>query len=128
MDDDAAIRNLFARYCHLIDDARFAEWASLFTVDGTFRTPLGDATGHEALESFITDMLPPERRGRHLCANTMIDVEGDRASAVTDYVFMAPVDGGFAVRGTSRYYDVLVRVEDSWRFAERTIVPFAQPG
>src|SRR6185436_5367413 len=57
--DDAAIRNLFARYCLLLDLDDVDEWIALFTPDGTF-----DVYGHTfAGESGLRRMMSGAPRG-----------------------------------------------------------------
>jgi len=121
--DQEAIRRTLALYCQLCDDGRFDEWADLYTEDATFAVMGRTYEGRAAIQGFIEKGQPPERRGKHVCANSLIDVEGDTARAVTDYVFVARAEGSFAITSSGRYHDRLVRCPDGgWRFADRRIV------
>lgn len=123
-DDRESIRWALARYCQLCDDGCFDEWAMLFTKDATF-TVMGETRrGRADIKAFIEAGMPPEVRGKHMCANAVIDVEpaGDEADAATDFVFVGRVGGKLAITQAGRYLDRLVRVDDDWQFASRQIV------
>ena len=122
------IRDVIARYCQLCDDGRFDEWAELFTPDTRFHVMGRTSEGRAAAQAFIEAGQTPERRGKHLAVNTVIeldqpDVVGTAprsARAWTDYIF---VSRDKAITSVGRYHDVLVRDDDGrWRFAVREIV------
>jgi 3-phenylpropionate/cinnamic acid dioxygenase small subunit len=119
MTDEEAIRRTIAQYCQLCDDGRFDEWADLYTDDAAFHVMGETHTGRAAVKAFIEKGQPPERRGKHLCFNSVIDVKGDEARAITDYVF---VDKQRVVTSAGRYHDRFVRDGTRWRFADRRIV------
>ena len=78
--------------------------------------------GRDAIKGFIEKAQPPEQRGKHVAINPLIDVDGDTATARTDYVFVGRTADGLAVTSAGRYHDRLVRDGGRWRFAERRIV------
>ena len=119
MSDEEDIRTTLAQYAHLCDDGRFDEWADLYTEDAVYSVMGQTHKGRDALKGFIANAMTPELRGKHLCFNSVIEVEGNEAYAVTDYVFM---DRHRAITNAGRYHDRLVRNRDRWRFAERRIV------
>ena len=123
MSDEDAIRRTLAEYCQFCDDGRFDELADLFTADATFHVLEKAHQGPSQVRAFMEKAQPPERRGRHVCSNTVIDLDGDTARVFTDYVFVARSDGEtFAIISVGRYHDRLVKDHDRWRFAERRIV------
>lgn len=117
-----AIRRTLAQYAQLCDDGRFDDWADLFTEDGRFAVYDQSYTGRDELKNFMEKAQPPERRGKHVIAAAVIDIEGSQARASTDFVFVAKRDGKFIITSAGRYIDRLVRETDRWRFAERRIV------
>jgi 3-phenylpropionate/cinnamic acid dioxygenase small subunit len=117
--DEDAIRRTIAQYCQLCDDGRFDEWADLYTDDATFSVMGKTYTGRADVKAFIEKGQAPERRGKHLCFNSIIDIDGDSARASTDYVF---IDKQHAITSAGRYHDRLIRQPDRWRFAERRIL------
>jgi 3-phenylpropionate/cinnamic acid dioxygenase small subunit len=118
------IRLVLARYCQLCDDGRFEEWAELYTADASFHVMGRSYEGRAAIRSFIEAGQPPERRGKHVCANPIIELDeaGGRATATTDYIFVGRTAEGLAVTSAGRYHDTFVRDEGIWRFARREIV------
>jgi 3-phenylpropionate/cinnamic acid dioxygenase small subunit len=123
MYDLELIRRTIADYCHLCDDGRFDEWGQLFTADATF-TVMGDTNeGRETIQAWITAAQPPELRGKHVCANSLIDIDADgtHASGRTDYIFVGRTEEGLAVTSAGRYHDTFVKDGERWRFSARTI-------
>jgi ketosteroid isomerase-like protein len=122
MDDERAIRRLMALYCHLVDDGAFDQIPQLWADDAELVLRGETATGPAAIAAVISGLQTPERRGIHVGANAIIDVEGHTARAVSDFVFMRregtpdPV-----VKFVGRYADQFVRTRDGWRFRRREI-------
>jgi hypothetical protein len=75
------------------------------------------------LQDWITAAQPPELRGKHVCANPMIDIDPDgrHATGRTDYVFVARTDEGLAISSAGRYHDTFEKVGDRWLFSSRRI-------
>jgi uncharacterized protein (TIGR02246 family) len=119
MTDEEAIRRTIAQYAHFCDDGRFDEWADLYTEDARFAV-LGEThQGREAIKAWIMQAQPPAQRGKHICTNTVMDIDGDQARAWTDYIFVNQTN---AIASVGRYHDQFVRHADRWRFTERRIV------
>jgi ketosteroid isomerase-like protein len=122
MDDECAIRRLMAHYCHLVDDGAFDELLQLWADDAQLVLRGETATGPAAIAAVISGLQTPERRGIHVGANAIIDVEGDTARALSDFVFMRregtpdPI-----VKFVGRYADQFVRTREGWRFRRREI-------
>jgi 3-phenylpropionate/cinnamic acid dioxygenase small subunit len=115
-----SVRRTLARYCFLCDDGRFEEWGDLFTEDTRFHVMGATQEGRAATVAFIVAGQPPEQRGRHLLGASLVEVDGDRALAWSDFVF---VDRRGAVLSSGRYHDELELGGDgTWRFSLREIV------
>jgi uncharacterized protein (TIGR02246 family) len=126
MHDELAIHRVLARYCHTIDDGAFDAFADLWAVDAEFVLRGTVTRGRDAIRDVIEAMQPPERRGRHLTMNAVIDVDGDAARVVSDFLFFgrdpgAPTDVPPALRYIGRYHDALVRSDGGWQFRRRAI-------
>ena len=119
--DELAIRRTLSSYCHRCDDGDFARLVDQFTRDGAL--VFGDevVTGRAELLAWFERNQPAELRGKHLMTNTVVEVEGDRASALSDFVFLRVVDGGPRPAVAGRYRDELVRVGDEWLLERRDI-------
>ena len=121
MDDERAIQRLMARYCHLVDDGAFDELAQLWADDAELALRGETATGPAAIVAIIAGLQTPERRGIHVGANAIIDVEGDTARAESDFVFLRREGGPDPQRFIGRYLDRFVRTPGGWRFRRREI-------
>jgi hypothetical protein len=123
--DEFAIRRTLAAYCHHLDDGEFSGLAHRFTEDGSYTYGAAHVSGRDSLESWFAEMNPPERRGKHLTMNVIIDVEGDRAVAHSDYLFVRIVDGTLTPLFSGRYRDELLRAEGVWLISSRVVTPLA---
>jgi hypothetical protein len=121
--DELAIRRTLSIYCHHCDDGDFAELVDQFTPDGSF-SYLGEVvTGHQHLRAWFESKQPPERRGKHLTTNTVIDIDRDRAHAMSDFVFLRLLEGStnpvIAIAG--RYRDELHCIGGRWLIDRREV-------
>jgi len=125
MTDHEAIARVVAQYCHRLDDGRWDEFADLWAEDAEFVLGGETTRGRDAIRASIEATQPPERRGRHLAVNVEVDVDGDEASAVVDFMFWArDREGKAKLMFLGRYDDRLVRSDGGWRFARREIAFF----
>jgi hypothetical protein len=80
--------------------------------------------GYDAIEQLCRTTLEPLSVSQHLIGNVMVSVDGDQASS-TCYLHAQHVlpgtTGGEQFIFAGRYLDKLVRTEDGWRIAERTL-------
>ncbi len=125
MTDHEAITRVVARYCHLLDDGRWDEFADLWAPDAELVLGGETTRGRDAIRAAIEASQPPERRGRHLAVNVELDVDGDRATGVVDFMFwVRDREGTAKPMCLGRYDDQLVRTDGTWRFARREITFF----
>lgn len=119
LQDEMQIRRVIALYGQLLDDRRFDEWADLFLNDAV-------VMGHAGRQAFLKGIagIQPSTPTKHLACTSVIDLEGDHATAWTDG--LALVDIGDGPNGSRlyatyplRYYDKFVRVDGRWRIARR---------
>ncbi len=121
--DERDITRLLAQYCQFCDDGRFDELVDCFTPDAEFLYGSQAATGTAALRDFFVAAQPPERRGKHITTNVVVEVEGDSATASSDFVFFARAGNELVVRVVGRYRDELLRDAGTWRIQRREAVP-----
>jgi 3-phenylpropionate/cinnamic acid dioxygenase small subunit len=120
-----AIRNLLGRYCELMDAAEWQQVGELFA-SATLAGPTGEpvAEGAAAVSAMYergTKLYDGSPRTRHVTTNTIIDVDGEAATARSAYVVFQSADG-FPLQPiiTGRYEDAFACDPDgSWRFARR---------
>lgn len=123
-DASDAVRNLLGRYCELMDAADWAAVGELFA-DAELAGPDGKviAAGAAAVQAMYergTRLYDGSPRTRHLTANSIVDVDGDDATARSSYTVLQAVEG-FTLQPiiTGRYQDAFVRSDGVWRFARR---------
>lgn len=126
-DDDREIRALLARYCHTYDDGRADEFAALFVDDASFTVMGRTQHGRDAIRTNIGVWDPSTPPGQHVTYNSVIRPEGDRAVADTDFCYLRRDTDGCAITTAGRYHDELVRTDEGWRFASRTIRFLGEP-
>ena len=116
---ESAIRRTLARYCQRCDDGDFVAFGELFESDATFSVLGNTHEGRDAIRDFIEAAQPPPARGKHVIAQSDIDVDGTDATAVTDYIFVSKAK---EITSAGRYHDRLRRGDDGeWRVVSREI-------
>ena len=109
-EDHAEIRNLLASYCVLLDLDDMDAWIQLFTDDGEYEVYGRTGVGHAG----ILKLLRGAPGGLHLGGPPMIDLDGDRATAVRNLLF---IDRATGEQRQAVYDEELVRTPDGWRIA-----------
>ncbi len=120
IEDELAIGQLRARYCHLLDDMEWEPFVALFTDDGMFEG-LNKVQGKDALMAFFSQDVPKvAQRFWHFCTNGTIDIDGDTATGRISMEYISVSDGVSYV-SAGHYDDVCVRVDGQWKFQSRKI-------
>lgn len=123
LEDKDAIRELFSEYCFRMDEFRFAELGELFTADGEWIAPYSRARGPAEIAALMARNIPREPRRKHFIMNSLIRLDGERATARTSYlVVLQEAGSGLVPSVAGTYEDVLVRTPAGWRFRERQLV------
>jgi uncharacterized protein (TIGR02246 family) len=125
--DRLAIFDVLARYCQSCDDGEFERLSELFAEDGSFSHGGRVSAGRAGLIAYFEEIQAPERRGKHLVSNQVVTVDGDVATARSDWLFLKFVDGILTPHLTGRYDDALVRQDGRWLLAERVVTTLAPP-
>ena len=97
----------------------FEAFLALFDEDVVFIVMGNRLRGRDEVRSFIEPTQQEDDRGRHILSEPAIEVDGDTALVVTDFVFVSRTN---TILSTGRYVDVIRRAPDRWRFASREIV------
>ena len=124
LEDKDAIRELLARYCFLLDSFRLSEFAALFTADGEWISRNGTAVGPEAIEKLLRGLVPepaPGQRRKHFTANIIIDLAGDSATVVSNFLVVRDSEAGPAISVAGTYDDIVVRTGEGWKFKSRRL-------
>lgn len=129
MNDHRAIENLLYLYAERIDAGDFEGVAELFR-HATIIAAGGQhrIEGYEAVLAMYRGFTRLYDNGtpstQHIVSNARIEIDGDSAQAhsrftvlqATDALALQPIIAG-------RYEDRFARVDGSWRFAERAMIP-----
>ncbi|WP_040337410.1 nuclear transport factor 2 family protein [Candidatus Blastococcus massiliensis] len=118
---ESEIRNLVARYAHLVDDAQVQEWSELFAEDGRMEAWAMPLEGRPALVEWINGVLSGPKL-RHIMGATHVVVDSaTEAHGTADMVLLAAAEGSWVVAAAPRYVDRYVKTAAGWRFAERVL-------
>ena len=119
-----AIRELMAAYAQALDACRFADVAACFASDGEWTTDYGAARGPAEIEAFIRGIVPVKGEGpqrKHYITNIIIKVDGETASAVSDYLIVREAEGGLIPVMGGTYRDKFVKTPAGWRFSRKEL-------
>ena len=119
-----AIRELMATYAQALDACRFADVAACFAPDGEWTTDYGAARGPAEIEAFIRGIVPVKGEGpqrKHYITNIIIKVDGETASAVSDYLIVREAEGGLIPVMGGTYRDKFVKTPAGWRFSRKEL-------
>jgi ketosteroid isomerase-like protein len=119
-----AIRELMAAYAHALDACRFADVAACFAPDGEWTTDYGAARGPAEIEAFIRGIVPVKGEGpqrKHYITNIIIKVDGETASAVSDYLIVREAEAGLIPVMGGTYRDKFIKTPAGWRFSRKEL-------
>lgn len=123
---ELAIRRIIFDYSALLDKGEWDAYIDLFAPDGEWKNDDGHYKGQAAIRQMLSEAVrpaPAERPARvfyHFNVNERIDVDGDRASAVSRYMFvMRGTDKAPRVALAGLYHDEFVRIGETWKIAKR---------
>ena len=119
------IRELMATYAMAMDACRFDDVGACFAPDAEWITNYGAARGPAEIETFIRGIVPVKGEGpqrKHYITNIIIRVDGDTASAVSDYLIIRESENGLIPVMGGTYKDRLRKTEAGWRFSRKELV------
>lgn len=112
MTDREAIRDLIAAYALTLDADDIEGCLALFTEDSEYLVFGKTLLGPEK----VRKMFSRAPRGIHLTGVSLVDVDGDAATARTQVLF---VDSSSHQMRPALYDDDLVKIDGAWRFRRR---------
>ena len=117
MSDEDGIRRTIAKYCQLFDAKKWDELAEIFAEDSSVTSRRGTFQGRANVIRDLQSAMTGDYHGTLFTANSWITVEGDAASAVSD--FLEVEDTQIVATGT--YQETFTRSGDSWLLASKEI-------
>lgn len=113
--DIVRVQQVMAEYCLRLELSPFEEWLDLFTDDCVFEVFGRTLHGREQ----VAAMLSQAPHGIHMAGTPHVEVDGDTASSVQNYIF---VDGSTRELNMGWYHDRLTKgPEGRWRIAHHRI-------
>ena len=129
---------LVVRYVHALDTLDADAYASVFTEDAVYETPMGVYEGRAAIRKIVTDLQAnrarAEAEGReplalyHVMSNSSIElIDADEARHKSYAQTVRAADNGqFVVGFMGRYEDVIVKRDGRWQILSRKLVSFVR--
>ena len=145
-DDRAAIVDLQGRYVMAMDYFDADGYAAVFAEDGILDWARGEVVGRDAIREFmatgtydLTRGAPPAETPdgrnwpstvRHLITNQVIDVDGDKATALTYWIQFNNNAQRDQVEWMlfGSWYDEFVKIDGEWLFSLHRIHNEGNPG
>lgn len=133
LEDREEIRRLIIRYGEYLDARDYAGYASLFASNGKWTGGFGSATGPAEIQAMLEKNLgKPEpgfvnKSNFHLVTTEVVDVNGDKATARSRYLFVTGADNKPVPALAGRYVDEFVRENGAWKIFRRTshgVIPY----
>jgi len=122
IEDKDAIRDVLYRYCYGTDTGDVETWVGGFTEDCLWDGgPFGVCKGKEAMRAFYKQGGDAAKSMRHLTLNSIIDVQGDRAKAVSYVVVLGASETATSIFFSGFYEDELVRKGGRWLIQTRKL-------
>jgi uncharacterized protein (TIGR02246 family) len=127
MSDGDDIRRTLALYAVAHDQLDLEAYVALFAEHARYIARGVTHDGRDAIRTFIGGIYgkrPAEHRMKHLYANSVIEVNADRANATSDFIaYECLGDGPWQINMIGQCVDKLVKQDGKWLFEERRIVP-----
>ena len=125
LEDREAIRQLIIDYGVYHDHRDYRALSALFARNGVWESGMGRGEGPEGVFRLMDDAIGhnplPEGSGTyHVLTNDAITMNGDRASALTKWLFITPgAEGAPSVQVLGHYNDEFIREDGVWKFLRR---------
>ena len=124
LEDKEAIRELLMEYGRSLDARDFKAFSELFARDaGEWNGGMGVARGPAAIRRLMEQTITGKPGANfHIFNNAMIDVNGDRATAVSKWTFIVQgKDNRPQAVYLGHYNDTLIREDGRWKFLQRKV-------
>ena len=122
-DDDRAIRDLVARYCHAIAEKDDKAWAETWAADGEWVVLGATVRGRDAIFAHYQKLVSGVNWVVQFAHDGLLEIDGDTARGrwlIAEYLQWPQGAGG---QNIARYRDDYVRGPDGrWRFARRELL------
>ena len=125
LEDLEEIRRLLLDYGRYLDGKDFVSLSQLWAADGEIVNSqgAGPARGPAAILELMnsmlgTDLAVESGKDIHVFANPIIDLDGDRATVRSMWLYVTPDERGYPqLAQMGHYEDVVTRENGRWRFS-----------
>ena len=126
LEDREEIRQLLLDYGHFLDQGDFRSFSELFEgTEGEWVGGMGRARGATAIRNLMERSIGKNTSpgsSYHLFTNEMIHIDGDRASALTKWVFVFADESNHPrLYFLGHYEDSIIRKDGRWKFLRRVV-------
>lgn len=124
MSDYAGVQSAFAAYCHACDSGEVEVLREAFTSDAVWTLSDGTAmNGIDEMIAMVTAAVKTPRLTHHTISNLRLTVDGNQATASSDWTLMGrpAVGEQWAVVSIGTYNDELVKTEGKWLITRRDL-------
>jgi hypothetical protein len=124
IEDREAIQRLLMEYGRSLDNRDFATYSHLFASNGEWSGSFGSYRGPAAIQAAMEKTFAnakdiPKGSNFHMMSNVIIDLQGDRATATSKWIFYTLDKSKPEGLIAGRYDDVLIRENGAWKFLKR---------
>ena len=125
IEDHQAIEKLLLEYGKALDARDFAAYSNMFAANGEWSGSIGTFKGPAAIKSAMEEAFkgskptPGTVTNFHLLSNAIIDVHGDKASALSKWTFVRMSDNEPIPALAGQYEDTFVKENGQWKFLKR---------
>ncbi|MBK1787089.1 nuclear transport factor 2 family protein [Prauserella cavernicola] len=126
--DRIGVETALRHYAYGLDERRWEAWDLAFTDDAIIDfTPMGGRRETPAeMRARLSAPDPAWLFAQHPLVNTIVELNGDEATAYSDYLVETGRNGGedgeiVRVSGGGSYVDQLRRTENGWRIHTRLV-------
>jgi hypothetical protein len=139
LEDKEAIYAVMERFFEYQESRNRDAYANLFAKNGELILRVGHqkggpdgirGTGRGGNRGASNE--PPPEPNRHILSNVHIELDGDKATAVSRWTLLVPIEDGttrppglpprgFSLSGTGHYCDKFVREDGQWKILQRII-------
>jgi hypothetical protein len=125
IEDRQAIERVLLEYGKALDARDFDAYSRLFATNGSWKGSIGLLTGPAQIKAAMekafgnTKPSPDLVTNYHLVTNAVIDVDGDKATAVSKWTFVRMSDNEPHPSLAGQYDDTFIRENGQWKFLTR---------
>jgi ketosteroid isomerase-like protein len=113
--DVEEIRSLMSKYCHGIDKKDEATFMSIWADDSVYELPRGQTAGIEGIRQLVHKVWREVPKCHHHITNPLIEINGDRATAMTDVIYYRQTDDGVLQLLSGTYSFKFASVAGEWK-------------